>query len=147
MPVSLFGSVEILKKHGGSPLPLQDEALELLTRAAKQVEPIMKERGWRCGKLIEIIPNQLTLGGYNKNRGQLIAIRLRDPRSRNHSSLYPFESVLKVMLHELTHMIHSGSIVVAFVTMQSIMTVPTITIGIQFFVIDSQEDVLTQTRS
>lgn len=54
-----FGELALLERandKAGGVLPRQDEARTLMLRAAKQVEPIMKKRGWNVRKLIEIIP-------------------------------------------------------------------------------------------
>lgn len=57
-PLVNFGEMTLLAKSpkGKAELPRQEEARALLMKAAKQVEPIMKKRGWNVGKLIEIIP-------------------------------------------------------------------------------------------
>ena len=53
-----FGEMTVLEKRpkGTQELPRRDEAQALLLKTAKQVEPIMKKRGWKVRKLIEIIP-------------------------------------------------------------------------------------------
>lgn len=53
-----FGNMTVLEKRpkAKEELPRQDEARALLLKTAKQVEPIMKKRGWKVRKLIEIIP-------------------------------------------------------------------------------------------
>ena len=83
------------------PFPRQDEALAMLNRVAKQVSPIMKKRGWKVRSLIEIFPKDPSLQGYNKNRGELIALRLRS--HHNHSAFLSWEHILGTMLHELSH--------------------------------------------
>ena len=85
------------------PFPRQDEALAMLNRVAKQVSPIMKKRGWKVRSLIEIFPKDPSLQGYNKNRGELIALRLRS--HHNHSTFLSWEHILGTMLHELSHII------------------------------------------
>ena len=57
-PLVNFGELTLLTKStkGSAELTQQDEARALLFKAAKQVEPIMKKRGWNVPKLIEIIP-------------------------------------------------------------------------------------------
>jgi len=57
-PLVNFGEMTLLTKStkGSAELTQQDEARALLFKAAKQVEPIMKKRGWNVPKLIEIIP-------------------------------------------------------------------------------------------
>ena len=53
-----FRELQVLSKHPQSKeqLPRSDEARKLLLTVAKQVEPIMKNKGWAVRKLIEIIP-------------------------------------------------------------------------------------------
>ena len=55
----------------------RDEALVTLTRAARQVEPIMKKRGWVVHQLSEFLPRSQGLLGLNVNRGQQVKVRMR----------------------------------------------------------------------
>lgn len=82
-----FGSIQTLSRK-----PEQSRATELLTRAARQAEPLMVSRGWRVGTLTEFYPKNGNLLGLNVNRGQKVCVRLR-PAGREGDFL-PFESIL-----------------------------------------------------
>jgi hypothetical protein len=60
----------------------------------------MKTRKWSVGELIELTPFEASILGYNRNAGQLIALRLR---TDDLSGFRHYDSVRKVLLHELTH--------------------------------------------
>lgn len=60
----------------------------------------MADRKWSVGELIELTPFEATILGYNRNAGQLIALRLR---TDDLSGFRHYDSVRKVLLHELTH--------------------------------------------
>ncbi|KAI8906768.1 WLM domain-containing protein [Gorgonomyces haynaldii] len=68
------------------------------------VRSIMKKYGWRIGRLIELHPDEHTILGYNQNKGQVIALRLR---TDDLEGFRTFDSIRKVMLHELSHQVHS----------------------------------------
>lgn len=77
------------------------EALQILRKAASCVKPIMRKRGWRVGQLCEFFPEQANLWGLNINHGETINLRLRhagDPRQ-----FLRFEQILDTLLHELCH--------------------------------------------
>jgi hypothetical protein len=99
MSLQSFGSINVLRTK-----PQHAEALELLTKAAKQVQPILKKRSWFVGKLTEFLPKSPNLLGLNVNRGQEIKIRLRYPG--NEGSFYEWHHVLGTLLHELVHIVH-----------------------------------------
>lgn len=84
--------------------PLREQAEAMLERIAKQVQPIMRRRRWRCLKLTEMFPKNPSLLGLNVNRGQEIKIRLRPHYDEN--TFLPYEDLLGTMLHELTHNVH-----------------------------------------
>ena len=65
----------------------------------------MEKNGWRVSVLRELHPNQRTILGYNKNKGQEIALRLR---TDDLQGFRLYSSIINVMLHELAHMIHSA---------------------------------------
>lgn len=69
-----------------------------------QVRAIMKERKWSVGELTELTPFETGILGYNRNAGQLIAVRLR---TDDLSGFRHYDSVRKVLLHELTHNVWS----------------------------------------
>lgn len=60
----------------------------------------MAARKWSVGELIELTPFEASILGYNRNAGQLIAIRLR---TDDLSGFRHYDSIRKVLLHELTH--------------------------------------------
>jgi hypothetical protein len=60
----------------------------------------MAARKWSVGELLELTPFEATILGYNRNAGQLIALRLR---TDDLSGFRHYDSVRKVLLHELTH--------------------------------------------
>lgn len=66
----------------------------------KGIVGIMKLHQWRVGSLIELSPAEKSILGYNRNKGQLIALRLRtdDLEGFRH-----YDAVRKVLLHELAH--------------------------------------------
>jgi hypothetical protein len=80
----------------------QQKAKDLLYRIWDDVgiRQIMAKRNWVLGKLIELHPDQRSILGYNQNKGQVIALRLR---TDDLSGFRYFESIVKVMLHELAH--------------------------------------------
>mmetsp|Transcript_3432 Transcript_3432/g.6785 ORF Transcript_3432/g.6785 Transcript_3432/m.6785 type:complete len:470 (+) Transcript_3432:359-1768(+) len=77
------------------------EVKDLLTRAAKQVQPIMRRKKWTVRVLSEFYPNSDNLLGLNVNRGQQVKVRVRLPGRVN--QFYPFEAIMGTLLHELTH--------------------------------------------
>lgn len=83
-------------------LPCQDEALKILHRIAKQVQPIMRKYKWTVKILSEF--NQHSLLGLNVGGGAHIKLKLR--RSNRDWDFYPFHEVLDTMLHELCHNVH-----------------------------------------
>ena len=83
----------------------RDEALVTLTRAARQVEPIMKKRGWVVHQLSEFLPRSQGLLGLNVNRGQQVKVRMR--RSAG-GGFFHYEQILKTLLHELCHNRHGA---------------------------------------
>ncbi|KAI8639431.1 WLM domain-containing protein [Parasitella parasitica] len=82
--------------------PNPDKARQLLERLRddRGVRAIMADRKWTVGELIELTPFEATILGYNRNAGQLIALRLR---TDDLSGFRHYDSVRKVLLHELTH--------------------------------------------
>lgn len=80
----------------------QDKARQLLERLRddRGVRAIMNQRRWSVGELIELSPFEVSILGYNRNAGQLIAIRLR---TDDLTGFRHYDSIRKVLLHELTH--------------------------------------------
>ncbi|OBZ83710.1 hypothetical protein A0J61_08243 [Choanephora cucurbitarum] len=60
----------------------------------------MANRRWSVGELIELTPFEASILDYNRNAGQLIALRLR---TDDLSGFRHYDSIRKVLLHELTH--------------------------------------------
>jgi hypothetical protein len=84
--------------------PRENEALHLLRRVASLVKPLMRARGWTVRTLSEFHPDQANLLGLNRNRGEQIFLRLREPFDR--TQFLAFERVVDTMLHELSHIVH-----------------------------------------
>ncbi|KAI9247065.1 WLM domain-containing protein [Sporodiniella umbellata] len=80
----------------------QEKARGLLERlrSDRGIQGIMKARRWSVGELTELTPFETSILGYNKNAGQLIALRLR---TDDLSGFRHYDSVRKVLLHELAH--------------------------------------------
>ncbi|KAI9173302.1 hypothetical protein H9P43_007433 [Blastocladiella emersonii ATCC 22665] len=95
-----FHAIEVL------PLPQADRARAVLERLRDDtgVRAIMDANRWAVGKLIELSPTEHTILGYNRNKGQVIALRLR---TDDFAGFRHFDGVCKVLLHELAHMVHS----------------------------------------
>jgi hypothetical protein len=83
-----------------------EKARELLQKLRDDhaIMQIMKEREWRVSKLIELHPSEKTILGYNQNKGQIIALRLRTDEL---DGFRLYSSIVNVLLHELAHMIFS----------------------------------------
>jgi len=83
-------------------------AKELLTRAARQVHPILRRRQFTIPLLKEFFPKSRNLLGINIGGGggstREINIRLREASSR--STFLPYESILGTLLHEISHNMH-----------------------------------------
>ena len=78
--------------------PRADEALYMLRKVASIVKPIMRQRMWKVGILLEFYPNERVLLGLNENRGQKIFLRLRQPYDER--QFLKLEDVVDTMLHE-----------------------------------------------
>jgi len=103
--------VEEIKKIDNSA-----EARKLLLRVKEHADNVLKARGWRVKNLIEIcccekknMGTNLGVGGWCRGGGpncaHTIAIRLRRPKSHD---LLSFEHSLKVMWHEMAHIVHGN---------------------------------------
>ncbi|SCU80141.1 LAMI_0B00958g1_1 [Lachancea mirantina] len=79
----------------------KEYALEILRDIAHQVSYLMRENGLKVRQLVEFYPRNKRLLGMNVNSGAKIMLRLRDPY--NDATFLSRESILGVMLHELTH--------------------------------------------
>ncbi|KAJ2697720.1 hypothetical protein H4218_003750 [Coemansia sp. IMI 209128] len=85
-------------------LPHQASALAMLRRLARDegVRGIMRKRQYSVGVLRELHPNERTILGYNRNRGEVIALRLR---TDDLDGFRDYVDVRKVLMHELAHMV------------------------------------------
>ncbi|KAF9158483.1 hypothetical protein DFQ26_007553 [Actinomortierella ambigua] len=96
-----FGQIEVLPQF-----PQQDKARTILDRLRSDlgIRGIMKLHRWQVGRLIELSPAEKTILGYNRNKGELIALRLRtdDLEGFRH-----YDAIRKVLLHELAHNVWS----------------------------------------
>ncbi|KAM3567857.1 hypothetical protein VYU27_010004, partial [Nannochloropsis oceanica] len=90
-------AIEVLKGK-----PREAEAKDIITRVAKQVEPLLIKYHWRVGLLAEFFPSNRGLLGMNMNKGHKILLRLRPACAP--STFINIESILGTMLHELVHM-------------------------------------------
>ncbi|KAF9913053.1 hypothetical protein EC991_005921 [Linnemannia zychae] len=96
-----FGPTQVLPQFHE-----QEKARAVLERLKndKGIIGIMKLHKWQVGALIELSPAEKTILGYNRNKGELIALRLRtdDLEGFRH-----YDAVRKVLLHELAHNVWS----------------------------------------
>ncbi|KAF9966748.1 hypothetical protein BGZ70_001409 [Mortierella alpina] len=96
-----FGVIQVLPQFRE-----QDKAIAVLERLKrdKGILGIMKLHKWQVGSLIELSPAEKAILGYNRNKGELIALRLRtdDLEGFRH-----YDAVRKVLLHELAHNVWS----------------------------------------
>ncbi|KAJ2957505.1 hypothetical protein NQZ79_g6794 [Umbelopsis isabellina] len=86
--------------------PEPEKARKLLERLKNDrgIRHVMKQYQWSVGELTELTPFERTILGYNRNKGELISLRLRtdDMEGFRH-----YDSIRKVLLHELTHNVWS----------------------------------------
>ncbi|ORX92560.1 WLM-domain-containing protein [Basidiobolus meristosporus CBS 931.73] len=96
-----FHRIEVLPQFSQ-----QERARSLLQRLKEDlgVREIMKKYKWSVGALIELSPSERSILGYNRNKGETIAIRLR---TDDLEGFRGYDMLLKVLLHELTHMVWS----------------------------------------
>lgn len=96
-------------------LPQKEKALELLTRLTKDrgVIAVLQKYKWRIGILTELDPASNTnsdhegterLLGLNRNKGQVIELRLR---TDDYDGWRNYFNVRKVLCHELAHNVYS----------------------------------------
>ncbi|KAI9202480.1 WLM domain-containing protein [Polychytrium aggregatum] len=67
------------------------------------IQTIMKAHKWSVGLLKELDPAVATILGFNRNAGMEIALRLR---TDDREGFRHYDSIRKVLLHELAHMVH-----------------------------------------
>lgn len=100
-PQYTFQSLETL-----SGFSHQDKALSILQqlKADPGIIYIMNKNKWNIALLSEMSPiTQPTLLGYNMNKGQKIALRLR---TDDMEGFRYFTDIRRVLVHELTHMVY-----------------------------------------
>lgn len=81
---------------------------------------IMKKYKWKVTLLLELHPiDDASILGFNRNKGEVIALRLR---TDDLCGFRTFDSIRRVMLHELAHMYHFHLITgISPITMQTFM--------------------------
>ncbi|KAJ3337620.1 hypothetical protein HDU93_000763 [Gonapodya sp. JEL0774] len=96
-----FLRIDVLPQYSN-----QDGARDLLNRLRQDpaIVHVMKDHQWTVGSLIELSPAERSILGYNQNKGQTIALRLR---TNDLDGFRYYDSVRKVLLHELSHMVWS----------------------------------------
>ncbi|KAJ2510369.1 hypothetical protein GGI11_005515 [Coemansia sp. RSA 2049] len=94
-----FGAFEALPD-----LPERERALGILRKLASDegVKQLMKKHKYAVGVLRELHPFERTILGYNRNRGQVIALRLR---TDDLDGFRDYQAVRLVLMHELAHMV------------------------------------------
>ena len=79
-------------------------ANDLLTKAARMVQPIMIKHKLQVLTLSEFFPSNPSLQGLNTNKGEMIEVRCREPSDQNR--FYGIDYIVGTLLHELCHNIH-----------------------------------------
>jgi hypothetical protein len=95
-PVGECQSIRVLKSN-----PQPKTGMELLTKIASLVAPIMRRHQWQLPELLEFFPDNPNLLGMNVNRGRKILIRLR-PQHAPDTFLDLEGQLIGTMLHELS---------------------------------------------
>uniref|UniRef100_A0A060TAF6 ARAD1C45496p n=1 Tax=Blastobotrys adeninivorans TaxID=409370 RepID=A0A060TAF6_BLAAD len=91
------------------PDPQSARALLERIRDDRGVQAIMERYKWRVGLLTELDPASNTthesrLLGRNRNKGQVIELRLR---TDDYGGFCSYKEIIKVLCHELAHNVHS----------------------------------------
>jgi hypothetical protein len=105
-----FHAMEVLESFEDSA-----KARTILMRVKKDpaIIHIMKRNQWSIGLLSELHPHEdRTILGYNMNKGQKIALRLR---TEELDAFRPYDMIRDVLLHELTHMYISQFLITGFI--------------------------------
>ncbi|KJE92983.1 zinc metalloproteinase [Capsaspora owczarzaki ATCC 30864] len=92
--------------------PSPSDALELLRRLSTDpgIVAVVKKHHWLVGALVEMPPegkvgiDDVCVLGYNTNKGQSIALRLR---TDDLTGFRQYNVIKKTLIHELAHMVHS----------------------------------------
>lgn len=93
-------------------LPNLEKAKELLDTLRRNIEPILRRRGWRVLALAEISKKKNRSGNAigwclpagDASTAEKVAIELRKGWA---GQFKPFESLMGTMIHELAHIVHS----------------------------------------
>lgn len=94
---------------GATPSVAAAEATLRELASDRAILAILKEHQWSVGSLKEMPPegqvgvSASCLMGLNRNRGQTILLRLRTDRW---DGIRPYQTLIEVLLHELTHNVH-----------------------------------------
>jgi len=102
-------ALPVLPPGAGPPVAAAEARLKELS-TDPGILSIMKQHGWHVGRLSEMPPEGLVgvsascTMGLNKNKGEEILLRLR---TDDWCGLRPYANVINVLLHELTHNVHS----------------------------------------
>ncbi|KAJ3064347.1 hypothetical protein HDU98_012228 [Podochytrium sp. JEL0797] len=96
-----FGTVVPLPEFSDS---IQAKNMLIRLREDIGIIEVMRKHQWFIPLLTELHPNDKTILGFNKNKGQEISIRLRTDKL---DGFRHYATVVKVLLHELVHMVHS----------------------------------------
>lgn len=91
-----FNKIEVLKST-------DKEALQLLQKLSRNVQPLMTKYKWSVPLLKESNFEDSSVLGMNVNGGESILIRLRQVNS---TTFYPYEHLLGTLCHELAHNTH-----------------------------------------
>jgi len=105
-----FHNFKVLHETGLQPKP--EFAMKILHRLAMDpgITGIMQKHKWSVGLLSEMPPegqvgvSRVCVLGYNVNKGQEIALRLR---TDNRKGFRKYLSIRNTLVHELTHMVWS----------------------------------------
>jgi hypothetical protein len=68
------------------------------------IKALLNHYKWSIPNLIELSPLEHTILGYNRNKGETIALRLR---TSDFQGFIHYPEVKRVMIHELAHMVYS----------------------------------------
>ncbi|RUP51132.1 WLM domain-containing protein [Jimgerdemannia flammicorona] len=98
-----FHRIEVIAEF-----PFPEKARELLERLRddKGIRAILSHYKWSVGVLTELTPFDRSILGFNRNAGQLISLRLR---TNALDGFRHYDSIRKVLLHELAHNEDAGS--------------------------------------
>mmetsp|Transcript_28966 Transcript_28966/g.55463 ORF Transcript_28966/g.55463 Transcript_28966/m.55463 type:complete len:781 (+) Transcript_28966:105-2447(+) len=105
-----FSEFKVLRWPGMMPPPSEAESLLFKVAGDPGIKAIMEKHRWSVGLLSEMPPegkvgvSEVCVLGYNKNKGEEISLRLRTDDMKGFRK---YSVILKTVLHELAHMVHS----------------------------------------